>query len=145
MFLDSGVRRNDGKRRALLFGGECMHVIPAVVLLSASVALGLFLGLQYLRRVRSKQVLIAVHLMLGGAGLEGMAVLLRGTPDGTVLAAGVMGNTAAVLLATAMITGLATPMIAKRNPRKVGSVALATHAGIAAGGFVLFLAWVLQL
>jgi hypothetical protein len=122
-----------------------MHVTPAIVLLSASVALGLFLGLQYLRRVRSKPALIAVHLMLGGAGLEGMAVLLRGTPDGTVIPAGFLGNMAALLLATAMISGLATPMIGKRSPRKVGSIALATHVGFGAGGFVLFLAWVLQM
>ncbi len=119
-----------------------MQLIPAVVLLSASVTLGLFLGLQFLRPLRSKQVLIAVHLMLGGAGLEGMVMLLRGTPDGTFLPAGVLANAAALLLAMAMITGLATPMIAKRSPRKIGSIALATHAGVAAWGFVLFLAWV---
>jgi hypothetical protein len=122
-----------------------MHVTPAIVLLSLSVALGLFLGLQYLRRVRRKPALIAVHLMLGGAGLEGMAVLLRGTPDGTVIPAGLLGNAAALLLATAMVSGLATPMIGKRSPRKVGSIALATHVGFGAGGFVLFLAWVLQI
>jgi hypothetical protein len=121
-----------------------MHVTPAIVLLSASVALGLFLGLKYLRRVRSKPALIAVHLMLGGAGLEGMAMLLRGTPDGTVTPSGLLGNTAALLLATAMLSGLATPMIAKRSPRKVGSIALATHVGFGASGFVLFLAWALQ-
>ena len=122
-----------------------MHVTPAIVLLSSSVALGLFLGVRYLRRARNKPALIAVHLMLGGAGLEGMAMLLRGTPDGTAIPAGWLGNTAALLLATAMVSGLATPMIGKRSPRKVGSIALATHVGFGAGGFFLFLAWVFQM
>jgi hypothetical protein len=120
-----------------------MQVMPAIVLLSASVALGLFLGLQYLRRVRSKATLIGVHLILGAAGLEGMAVLLRGTPDGTVIPAGALGNTAALLLALAMISGLATPIIGRRSRRALGP-ALATHASVAAGGFVLFLVWILK-
>jgi hypothetical protein len=121
------------------------HLTPALVFLSAAVALGFYLGLQYLRRVRSKPGLIALHLMLGGAGLEGAAMLLRGTPDGTIMPAGILINSAALLLATAMITGFATPMIAKRNPRKVGSIALATHVGFGAVGFVLYVAWILQL
>lgn len=121
-----------------------MDLIPVLVLLSAAVALGLVLGLQYVRRVGSKPTLIGLHLILGGAGLEGMAILLRGTPDGTRLPAGVLGNAAAILLAMAMITGFASPMIGRRWPRKTGSIALATHAGLAAIGFVLFLAWWLR-
>jgi hypothetical protein len=121
-----------------------MHATPAIVMLSASVALGLYLGFQYLRRVRSKPALIAIHLMLGAAGLEGAAMLLRGTPDGTIMPAGALVNTAALLLATAMISGFATPIIAKRSPRRVCSITLATHVGFGATGFVLFLVWVFQ-
>jgi hypothetical protein len=121
-----------------------MHLIPALVLLTASVALGLLLGWRYLRRERNKPALIGVHLILGAAGLEAMAMLLRGTPDGTLIVAGTLGNAAGLLLAAAMISGFASPMIGKRSPRRTGTIALASHAGVGAAGFILFLAWVLQ-
>jgi hypothetical protein len=121
------------------------QLTPSILFLTAAVGLGAYLGWQYLRRVRSKPGLIALHLLLGGAGLEGVAMLLRGTPDGTVMPAGALVNTAALLLATAMISGFVTPMIAKRNPRRVGSIALATHVGFGAAGFVLYVLWILQM
>jgi hypothetical protein len=122
-----------------------MHLYPALVLLGASAALGVWLGLQYLRRVRAKPALIAVHLMLGGAGLEAFAVLLRGTPDGDVMPAGWLGNSAGILLAMAMLSGLATPLIAKRRPRRTGSIALAVHVGAGLAGFALFVTWLARL
>lgn len=118
-----------------------MPVAPAFVLLAASVALGLYLGWRYLRRVPNRPVHIGVHLLLGVAGLEAMVLLLRGAPDGTRLAAGSMGNAAALCLLLALMAGLATPLVAKRRARKVGTAAIAAHAGLAAAGFGLFLAW----
>jgi hypothetical protein len=144
-FLENRYQQRNPRWRSTRRKGNAMQVMPAIVLLSASVLLGLFLGLQYLRRVRSKPTLIGVHLILGAAGLEATAVLLRGTPDGTVMPAGSLGNAAALLLATAMISGLASPMIGRRSSRAVGTTALAAHAGVAAGGFVLFLAWITKL
>lgn len=113
-----------------------MHVLPAFALLGACVALGVLLLVQYFRRVRSKPVHVGVHLILGVAGLEGLVMLFRGTPDGTLMPAG-------LLLLLAVMSGLASPMIARRWPRRVGSAALVTHAGVGAAGFVLFLAWAL--
>jgi hypothetical protein len=120
-----------------------MHVLPAFALLGACVALGVLLLVQYFRRVRSKPVHVGVHLILGVAGLEGLVTLFRGTPDGTLMPAGTLGNAAGLLLLLAVMSGLASPMIARRWPRRVGSAALVTHAGVGAAGFVLFLAWAL--
>ena len=59
----------------------CMvKAIPALVLLSAAMCLGVIMGIQYLRRVRSKPVMIGVHLLLGAGGLEVLAMMLRGAP-----------------------------------------------------------------
>ncbi|MRD72140.1 hypothetical protein HCX48_08435 [Rhodocyclus tenuis] len=119
-----------------------------LALLGSSAALGLWLGIQYLRRVRSKPLLIGLHLILGGASMEG-TVMLRGTlADGGGSLAGVvsavtLGNAVAVLLFTAMLSGLLTPLIAQHSPRKITSVALATHAAVGALGFLLFIAWAL--
>ncbi|MQY51398.1 hypothetical protein [Rhodocyclus gracilis] len=119
-----------------------------LALLGSSAALGLWLGIQYLRRVRSKPLLIGLHLILGGASMEG-TVMLRGTlADGGGSLAGVvsavtLGNAVAVLLFTAMLSGLLTPLIAQHAPRKITSVALATHAAVGALGFLLFIAWAL--
>ena len=118
-----------------------MKVIPVVLLLSLAAALGLFLGLQYLRGVRDSKVLVGVHLLLGAAGLEALARLLWGTtPDGTLLPAGMLGTIAAVLLAVAMFCGLTAPVLGRSLPRAI-NFAVATHAGIGAAGFVLFLVW----
>ena len=118
-----------------------LKVMPVVLLLSVAVALGLFLGMQYLRGVRASKVLIGVHLLLGAAGLEALARLLWGTtPDGTLLPAGTVGTVAAVLLAVAMFCGLTAPVLARRLPRTI-HFAVATHVGIGAAGFVLFLLW----
>ena len=113
--------------------------IAAAALVTAAVGMGLYLGLLYLRRVR-RPVLVGAHLLLGAAGLEATAMLLRGTPDGTVTPAGTFGIVAAATLATTMISGLAAPLVAKRS-RRNSNIALGIHASVGVTGFVLFLAW----
>ena len=117
-----------------------MLAIPAVLLLSGAVVLGVLLGLEYLRRVRSKPTMIGLHLLLGAGGLEVIAMLLRGTPDGAVLPAGAIGQVAAGLLAFALCSGLVAPLVGRRS-RATMNVALVTHVTASAAGFVLCLLW----
>lgn len=120
-----------------------MHQIMPAVFLSASVALGLYLGWQYLQHVRAKPAHIAIHLILGFAGLEMMAMLFRGTPDGDVLEVGWQAKLAGLLLVGAVISGFITPMVARRQPRRMTSLALGIHVAFGAVGFLLFLSWIL--
>ncbi|MCK7475924.1 MAG: hypothetical protein MZV49_25970 [Rhodopseudomonas palustris] len=66
-------------------GGGCerrssnMTVLPVLGMLTASLLLGLYLVLAFLRRER-KPVLIGFHLLLGMGGLELLIMLMRGTP-----------------------------------------------------------------
>jgi len=116
-----------------------LEAIPPVMLLGTAVGLGIFLGVEYLRRVRSNPVMIGLHLLLGAGGLELVAMRLRGTPEGVVTPAGHLGSVAALLLVLAMFTGLIAPMIGRRS-RGTMNLALAVHASIAFAGFVLLLA-----
>lgn len=117
-----------------------MHAVPALLLLSVAVVLGLLLGIDYLRRVRSKPTLIGFHLLLGAGALEVIVMLLRGTPDGAVAPAGPLLEAAAGLLAFALCSGLVAPLVGRRS-RATMHVALAVHVTASAAGFVLCLLW----
>jgi hypothetical protein len=117
------------------------QMLPVVFLLSASMALGLWMGWQFLRRSGSNPIHVGFHLILGVAGLEIVVMLLRGAPDGSVAAAGSLGKSAALVLATAVISGLATSVLARRWSRQESAWVLAIHALLGSAGFVLFLAW----
>lgn len=117
-----------------------MMALPAGLFLAAAAALGSFLGILYLRGLRRKPVLIGTHLLLGAAGLEQMAMMLRGAPDGTILQAGTLGNLAAGLIAAAMFSGLTAALLPARS-RSVFNVTLATHASVGFAGLALFVAW----
>lgn len=119
-----------------------MTALPSFILLTAAVVLGVLLGVDYLRGVRSSAGMIGAHLLLGAGALETVAMLLRGTPDGTAMSAGSLGSVTAGCLALAMCSGLIAPMIGRRSVRTM-NVALVTHVSVAAGGFLLFLGWVL--
>jgi len=68
-------------------------------------------------------------------------MLLRGAPNGDVAPAGLLGTVAAGLLAVALLSGLAAPLVSRKS-RTTANVALATHAGFGLAGFVVFLTWV---
>jgi hypothetical protein len=114
--------------------------IPPLLLLTASVILGVMLGIQYLQRKRGPPTLIGFHLLLGAGGLEVLAMLLHGTPDRRIVPSGGIVTYAAGLLLAAMFTGLLVPLIGRRS-RPTMNVALAIHVGVGAAGFVLFLVW----
>jgi hypothetical protein len=118
-----------------------LQSILPVLLLGLSVSLGLYLGYQFLQRRRNRPALIAFHILPGLAALEVIALLLRGTPDGTVVPDPAPGKAAALLLVIALIVGLLTPMVARDRPRVVATAALTAHALLAATAFVLLIAW----
>jgi hypothetical protein len=111
--------------------------------MTAAVILGLLLGRDYLRRVRSKPALIGFHLLLGAGSLEVTVMLLRGAPGGNVVPAGLILQLTAGLVAFALFSGLIAPMIGRRS-RATMNVALAVHVTAAAAGFVLCLVWFLR-
>jgi hypothetical protein len=120
-----------------------MTTIPVLLLLGASAALGLYLGLLYLRGVR-KPVLIGTHLLLGAGGLEQLVMVMRGVPNGDTLRAGTFGTVAAGLLVAAMATGLAAPLLAGRS-RRGGEAVLVAHICAGLAGFVIFVSWISSL
>jgi len=115
-------------------------LLAAGATLTVAAGLGLYLGLLYLRRVR-RPVLIGIHLLLGAAGLEQVAVMLRGTPNGDVVPAGTLVSVAAGALAAAMFSGLTAPVIGSRS-RRNGEAMLVVHVTVGLVGFILFLVWV---
>jgi hypothetical protein len=111
-----------------------MAALPALVLLTAAAGLGLIMGWRYLRGLRNAPVMIGSHLLLGAGGLEVLAMLLRGAPDGSAWHGGSLRVGGTALLAAALFTGLTVPLIARQAPRGASYV-LAAHAAIAAAGF----------
>ncbi|MCP9626666.1 hypothetical protein NML43_06160 [Rhodopseudomonas palustris] len=117
-----------------------MTATPVLVILSAATALGLYLGLLYLRGER-KQGLVALHLLLGFGGLETLVMLLHGTPDGATAAGSLsFGKVAAGLFAVSAFSGFIAAL-ARRSP-VAANVLLGTHVTVGLAGFVLVLAWV---
>lgn len=119
-----------------------MNSIPAALLLTAAVTLGLYLGWLYLRRQR-RPALIGLHLLLGAASLQVTMMMLRGMPNGEAAPATRFGIAAAGCLAAAMFSGLLTPLLF-RGARKAANAAVAAHAGAGLAGFALFLCWIMQ-
>ena len=117
-----------------------MRAIPAMLLLSGTVVLGLLLGVEYLRRVRSKPTVIGFHFLLGAGALEVIAMLLRGTPDGAARPLDGLLQWAAGLLALALFSGLMVPLIGRRS-RATMNVALAIHVTLAIAGSGLCVGW----
>ena len=121
-----------------------MKPLPILFIITAGVGLGLYLGWLFLRRERSKPVVIGLHVILGVVGLEGVAMLVTGGPGGGDPASGQLVKTSAILLVLAVMTGFASPLLAKRRPRKVGLATLGVHATVGAAGYALLIAWAVQ-
>ena len=114
----------------------------ALVVFGTVVAIGLYMGLNYLKGAPNNRNLVAVHVIIGIIGLEVFALLLRGAPDGTRLAESRLGPASALLLAGALFTGFIVPLIARPRPVAAGP-ALAVHAAVGTIGFGALLLWVL--
>ena len=118
-----------------------MHLNPPLTLLAVNAAIGLVLGTQFLRRRRNPPLLIGLHLLLGGSGLETLAMLLRGPPDGAPAATGSLAALAAGCVMLAMLCGLCAPVLA-RYSRLGANATVAIHASFAAAGLALLIGWV---
>ena len=115
-----------------------MTRLTGLVLTTAAV-LGVLLALRFLSSGR-RSALGLLHGLVGAAGLALLLSLLRGPPRGVAMGAGSFGLIAAGLLATALTLGLFIPALYRHAPRLAGPL-IATHAGLAISGCVLFLAW----
>ena len=119
-----------------------MSVAPALAVLGAATLLGFWLGTKYLMGERNNRVLVALHLILGVAGLEVLMLLLRGAPDGRAAVTGSTGMTAALILAGAMATGLLISILAPSRPGAIGPT-IAVHSTVAALGYAMLVFWAL--
>ena len=117
-------------------------MMPVALLLGAAMALGLWMGWQFLRRANSNPIHIGFHLLLGVGAMEAVVMLIRSTPDANLAA---WGKPAALVLALAVISGFATSVVARRWSHRSGGLVLAIHAVLAWVGFVMYLLWVFNL
>ncbi len=84
----------------------------------------------------------ALHGVLGVAGLGALLLALRGPPRGEAMGVGGFGDIAAVLLAIAVVAGLAA-LVARRRYRRVPGLVIGIHASIAVSGVVILAAYTL--
>lgn len=117
-----------------------MKAIPVIILLSVTVAFGVFMAIQYLKRQPLQPIMIGLHFLCGAASLEILAMLLRGAPDGTLLSPGGMIKLGGGLVVLAMLSGILVPMLG-RDSRRTMNTTLAVHAACGALGFALLVIW----
>lgn len=116
-----------------------MTAIPVILLFLGTAAVGLYLGIGYLKGWPRRPALIGVHILFGIGGLEVMATLLWGpTADVPVPT---LGAAAAVAFVATMFIGLLAPMVGRRS-RQTMNVALSLHAAAALSGIGLLLIWI---
>ena len=112
-----------------------------LVILTAASVVGVWLGVNYLRRQRMRPGMIGAHFLLGAASLEVMVMTIHGGPALQKTAPGAIGVAALTATGLAMASGLLAGLIARRS-RKTADSTLATHAVFGAAGVVLFLIWI---
>ncbi|WP_439534504.1 hypothetical protein [Polymorphobacter sp.] len=120
-----------------------MAMLVVVLLFGTTVMLGGYMAWQYWCGVRAAKAMSAAHLLLAAAGLEGLALLLRGAPDGTRAPGGDWSTIAGLGLAAAFLTGLLVPLIAKPKPAAAGNLIIA-HASIATIAFCARMWWLMR-
>ncbi len=121
-----------------------MTAITIVAILFAITAMfGGWLAFQFWTGGKTFKGASALHLILGAAGLEGLALLLRGAPDGTKAPAGDLGPYAALGLAFTFMLGLFIPLIAKPKPGAT-TPAIIAHASAATIGIGALLIWLIR-
>jgi len=114
------------------------YVILTIVTLSAG--LGLYLFALFLKRQRPAKLVLGAHMLLGMAGLEQVAILIRGAAPSGTIAAGQFGTAAAGLFALSLFSGFVAPIVAQRS-RRGGVGLLYTHVALGLAGFVSLLVW----
>ena len=79
----------------------------------------------------------ALHGVVGGAGLLGLVIALRGPPRGVAMGVGAFGTVAAVLFSVTLVVGLALLVLRRR----LSGAIIALHASIAIAGIVILAAY----
>jgi hypothetical protein len=121
-----------------------MLALPIVIIVSVTVAIGLLMGLRYLRRLRNPPTLIGVHFLLGALSLEPMLIAMRGGLGVAATKPSPVGVAAAGLIALALISGVTAVMVGRKS-RQTANITLLAHAGVAATAYLLVLAWALKI
>jgi len=112
-----------------------MTMAPLFLVLAGAAGLGVYNLMHWLRGER-RPGLIAAHLLLGIGGAEGLVSILHGSSVGDDDPARATAKTALLLLAAAIGTGFAAPLLRKSG---FANLALAAHVCAGAAGFLLTL------
>lgn len=113
-----------------------------LVILSATVVLGIALALLHLRGLGKPPWMIGVlHGMFGAAGIAALLLALRGPPRGRLTGVASFGTIAAVVACVALVAGLGVVTLSRRSGRGIGLL-IAVHATLAITAYVLLLAYV---
>jgi uncharacterized membrane protein YfcA len=107
---------------------------------AAAAALGVYLGVLYLRRTPRPVLLGAIHLLLGVGGLELLSVVYRQTEPAPPRTEALL-PAAGLFFAVAVFGGFTTPMIGRKWPASATPL-LALHAVAGLAGLALLSAWV---
>lgn len=118
-----------------------MLAIAILLLVSVTVAIGLYMGLRYLKRQRNTPGVIGTHFLLGALTLEPMLIGLRGGIGLAPVRPSLAGSLAAGLIAVALFTGITAVMIGRKS-RQTANIALGTHAAVAGSAYILLWVWV---
>jgi hypothetical protein len=118
-----------------------MHLpIIIIAMVGTNVAIGLWLGWGFLKRRPRSRVVVGVHLIIGLSMLEVLAVMLKKATDSGNAGALPLAQIASALLAAALLTGFAGPVLSQSKPG-VKAPMLAAHAAAALSAFGVVLAW----
>jgi hypothetical protein len=109
-------------------------------MVGTNVAIGLWLGWGFLKRQPRSRVLVGVHLIIGLSMLEVLAVMLKTATDSGNAAALPLAQIASGLLAAALLTGFAGPVLSQSKPATRTPI-LASHAAVALAAFGMVLWW----
>jgi hypothetical protein len=121
-----------------------MLVLSFVLLLIAAL-LGTALAALHLRAGNARPPRWPLGILHGSLGIVGLGALLLalcGPPRGEALGVGAFGRIAAVLLAAALLAGLAV-VAARLRYRRVPGLVIGIHATIAVSGVVILAAYTL--
>jgi hypothetical protein len=125
-----------------------MSFLPALILLSLTATLGVYLALAFLKRWPRRPMLIGLHLLFGAGSLEGLVIalhaeVLAGSAPDAASSDGPnpLEITMLGLIGLALISGLVRAAVGSRT-RAVAMATLALHAALATAGVAVALRWI---
>jgi hypothetical protein len=119
-------------------------LIAAFAVLGVAVLLGSALAILHLREdavAAPPWPLAALHGLAAVLGFGGLLLALQGSPRGAAMGTAAFGAIAAVLLALALLFGIAILAVRRRGRRRAGAL-IGVHATLAVMGFVVLFVYV---